>query len=146
MEALVPEAKTSWEGLSALTLAPQQLPIREQPKRDDSHRLQSTVGSSSWQPPKARLLRGRICEARTTGSGKEAAFCCEAPNESQDSAAKRSELESNDERRGRIKRREKRKKERVRVKGASFCAFGVPCNFLLRSSRRLTSESGIGDS
>ncbi|RWW62025.1 hypothetical protein BHE74_00030866 [Ensete ventricosum] len=36
---------------------------------------------------------------------------CEAPNESQDSAAKRSELESNDERRGRIKRREKRKKE-----------------------------------
>lgn len=39
---LVPEAKTSWEGFSALTLAPQQLPIGEQPKRDDIHRLQST--------------------------------------------------------------------------------------------------------
>lgn len=70
MKFPVPEAKPTWEGLSALTFAPQQLPIEEFPNRDDRDRLPLPLATQISNPG-SRIYWGQISEGVTTGSADE---------------------------------------------------------------------------
>lgn len=131
MKFPVPEAKTTWEWLSALTFAPQQLPIEEFPNRDDRDRLPLPLAPQISNPG-SRIYWGQISEGVTTGSADETPFSSllyqkqqesDAPSDparrnsrwKNISTAKRSELGSNGQGRGRHKRPGK-----GNVKGGSF--------------------------